>query len=162
MDRRLFLGLLVLAAVPVQAASDDPTASVRAAYTHQAAQAKARRPAPAWVAPHRDRFFAHDLAALLAADERHVATNNEMGAVGYDPFLNGQDGAVRGLTLTVSNRSPERATVEARFRSLNVAQTVSFDMRREGDSWRIADIAGTMEGTRTSLRKMLSEAYSKP
>jgi hypothetical protein len=151
MDRRLFLGLLVLAAVPVQAASDDPTASVRAAYTHQAAQAKARRPAPAWVAPHRDRFFARDLA-----------TNNEMGAVGYDPFLNGQDGVVRGLTLTVSNRSPERATVEARFRSLNVAQTVSFDMRREGDSWRIADIAGTMEGTRTSLREILSEAYSKP
>ena len=35
-------------------------------------------------------------------------------------------------------------------------------MRREGDSWRIADIAGTMEGTRTSLREILSEAYSKP
>lgn len=157
--RRFLLAALTIAAAPALAASDDPTAPVRAGYEHQAAQAKAREPVPVWNSRARDRLFSSRLAGLLAAEDRTVKETGEIGAIGYDPFLNGQDGAVRNLVLKEMSRTNGKAVVQATFRALNRPQTVTFDMVSEGGAWRIADIVGSVEGERLSFLTILAESY---
>jgi len=160
MNRRsLVAALIVLASGPAWGQADDPLAPVRAGYAHQAAEAKKRTGSPAWFAPHRNRYFSRRMVALLAADERQVAGGGEMGAIGADPFLNGQDGAVRGLTIKLVSRTEDRAVAHAAFRNLGQAQRVEFEVVRDGGAWLIDDIVNVVDGQRHSLRKALSDEY---
>jgi hypothetical protein len=86
----------------------------------------------------RARFFSvatgAKLAKLFATDE---------GGLGFDPFYNGQDvqdGGISNLKIGQPKVTGAKAVVTVTFKNFS-AQQLDYELVREANGWRIADIA---------------------
>ena len=160
----LALALTALSAfvtASARAGDDVPRGPVEEAYaiTIKTLAAKGKAPPPAWRPPHRDRLMSQSLAALFARDDLYQEESGEMGQIGADPFLSGQDGEIKKLSFDTIPVAAGKATVLANFRSFGKPVTVEFKMLRENDRWRIDDIVDSFEGKAYSVREALSQPY---
>ena len=142
------------------ALADDsvPSGPVKEAYAITV-RTLAGRGAPPWRPPHRDKLMTKGFAALFARDDLYQDEAGEMGHIGADPFINGQDGEVKKLSLDTIPVATAKATVLANFRSFGKPVTVEFRMLRENGGWRIDDIVNSFEGKAYSVRDELSKPY---
>jgi len=140
------LGLAQVAAA--HSAESTPDATVRKAYavTQKTLEGGGE---PPWRPPHRDQLMSRSLAALFARDDRYQDESGEIGHIGADPFIQGQDGEVKSLAVTVTQApAGGKALVTARFRSFGKAISVPFRMVEEGGGWRIDDIGSGRNSVR--------------
>lgn len=156
-------GLLAFLALPVRAAGPSPEAPVREAYAitiRQLAGTGAKPVAAPWQPPNRNKLMSKSLATLFARDELFQTESGDMGHVGADPFLSGQDGEVKNLKVTVTEQPANgRALVTAAFRSFKQPISVSFRMVDEGGVWKIDDIVNRVDGKDYPIRAELSQPY---
>jgi hypothetical protein len=158
-------GLIIAATLSTGAfaAPAGPETPVREAYaitTRQLAGAAGKPVAAPWQKPHRDRLMSRELAALFARDELYQDEAGEMGNLGADPFLSGQDGEVKNLKISVTAPpAGGKALVTASFRSFKQPVSVRFRMVEEGGAWRIDDIVNRVEGQDYAVRDLLSQPY---
>lgn len=154
-------GLAAFVAVSARAGDDVPRGPVEEAYaiTIKMLAARGKAPPPAWRPPHRDKLMSKSLAALFAHDDLYQEESGDMGQIGADPFLNGQDGEIKKLSFDTLPLAAGRATVVANFRSFGKPVAVEFKMLRENDHWRIDDIVNSFEGKAYSIRDELSKPY---
>ncbi|HEY5798416.1 MAG TPA: DUF3828 domain-containing protein, partial [Bosea sp. (in: a-proteobacteria)] len=116
-------------------------------------------PAP-WQPPHRDKLMSKGLAALFARDDLYQQEAGEMGNLGADPFLSGQDGEIKNLRVTVTQPPANgKALVTAAFRSFEQPVSVRFRMVEEGGAWMIDDIVNRVDGKDYPVREALSQPY---
>ncbi len=99
-----------------------------------------------------------ELSALFARDELFMKESGDQGHIGADPFISGQDGEVKNLRVTVSERAGERATVFADFQSFSKVR-VTFRMKLEDGRWRIDDIVNRVDSSDDTVRQWLSQPY---
>ncbi|WP_336811142.1 hypothetical protein [Bosea sp. MMO-172] len=142
------------------ALADDsvPSGPVKEAYAITV-KTLAGRGAPPWRPPHRDKLMTRDFAALFARDDLFQDEAGEMGHIGAAPFINGQDGEVKKLSLDTIPVAAGKATVLTNFRSFGKPVVVEFRMLRENGGWRIDDIVNSFEGKAYSVREQLSQPY---
>ena len=154
---RLAIALL-FAATPSLADDTTPSGPVKDAYaiTVRTLSGSGK---PPWRPPHRDKLMSSSLAALFARDDLYQDESGEIGHVDADPFISGQDGEVKKLSLDTIPVAAGKATVQATFRSFGKPVTVLFKMVRENGGWRIDDIVNTVEGKDYSVRAELSQPY---
>ncbi len=158
-------GLIIAATLSggALAAPAGPETPVREAYaitTRQLAGSGGKPVAAPWQKPHRDRLMTASLATLFARDELYQEEAGEMGHLGADPFLSGQDGEVKSLKITVTEPPAHgKAQVTASFRSFKQPVSVRFRMVEEGGAWKIDDIVNRVEGQDYAVRDLLSQPY---
>jgi hypothetical protein len=155
----LLSGLLIRAAM---AAESTPDAPVREAYavTIRQLAPNAKGVEPPWRPPHRDRLMSKSLAGLFARDDLFQEESGDIGHIDADPFISGQDGEVKNLRLTVSEKPlAGRALVTASFLSFKQPVSVRFRMIEEGGSWRIDDIVNRVDGKDYAVREALAQPY---
>lgn len=156
--RATIASVFLLCGAAALAAEPSPDATVRKAYeiTRKTLDGGGQ---PAWRPPHRDKLMSRELAALFARDDLYQEESGEIGQIGADPFLNGQDGEIKKLSLDTVPVAAGKATVVASFRSFGKPVTVQFRMIRENGGWRIGDIVDRFEGKDYLVREMLSQPY---
>jgi hypothetical protein len=145
-------------------AGDDPAEVVRNAYKIEIESFNAVGVAGSspWDAPNRDLLFTSRLSQLFATDERYMQDSGELGNLDFDPFLNGQDGDIKALTVETKDLSASQATVNASFDSFDTRQTVRFMLVRQNGDWRIDDIIDPQEdGQAVSVAGLLSQPYKQ-
>ena len=98
------------------------------------------------------RTFTPDTVRLFARDWREA--KGEVGRLGFDPFVNGQDYEVTAYTVSVEETGPDQARATVQMTNLGKRQTVVHDLARTANGWRIHDIR--WPGTKGSLRSILS------
>ncbi len=158
-------GLIIAATLSVGAlaAPAGPETPVREAYaitTRQLAGSGGKPVAAPWQKPHRDRLMSRELAGLFARDELYQEEAGEMGNLGADPFLSGQDGEIKNLKVSVTSPpAGGNAQVTASFRSFRQPVSVRFRMVEEGGAWKIDDIVNRVEGQDYAVRDLLSQPY---
>ena len=154
--------VLMLAAGSAVAADPSPEAPVREAYavTIRQLAPNARNVEPPWRPPHRDRLMSKSLAALFARDDLFQGESGDIGHIDADPFISGQDGEVKSLRVTVTQKpAGGKAEVTAAFRSFKQPVSVRFRMIEEGGGWRIDDIVNRVDGKDYAVRESLSQPY---
>jgi hypothetical protein len=150
---------LCAVALPVLAADTTPDGTVRDAYAITIKNLSGPGKPP-WRPPHRDKLMSRSLAALLARDDLYQRESGDMGQIGADPFLNGQDGEVKSLTVAVTEKPANgKALATASFRSFDQPVTVRFKMVQEAGGWRIDDIVNRFDGKDYAIREELSKPY---
>lgn len=158
-------GLIIAATLSAGAvaAPSSPEAPVREAYAitiRQLAGAAGKPVAAPWQKPHRDRLMSRALATLFARDELYQDEAGEMGNLGADPFLSGQDGEVKSLKVSVTAPpAGGKALVTATFRSFKQPVSVRFRMVEEGGAWKIDDIVNRVDGKDYPVREALAQPY---
>ena len=157
MLRRVLLALFMLMA-PALALAADPKDPVTRAYRIEAQGLKATQNVkPPWFEPHRQVLLSKRLAALFARDEKYGRESEGVGLLDWDPFINGQDGELKGLAIRTITQAVDKSTVEATFVSFRKRQSVMFDLVTENGGWRIDDIRPRDDkGARTSIAELLA------
>ena len=95
----------------------------------------------------RNRYFQPALVRLFDANDRDECIDFGLHIIGQD-----YDEREIARTLRLETRQEgERAVVEARFRSLSIANHFRFDFVRASEGWKIADIASLTRDHRWRL-----------
>lgn len=102
------------------------------------------------------QIYSKRLQALLDKDAAETP-EGEVGRLDFDPFVDGQDWEIGGLTLKEVYRSGGEARVRADFANFGQPRSLLFSLVREDGGWRIADIAETLP-PRWTLSKILTGA----
>lgn len=90
--------------------------------------------------------FSPRLRALFADDETYA--DGEIGRLDFNPFSGASDDDVQRADVTSQDvdGAPDRKVVIARFRNMDVDQTIIYFWERIGGLWYIDDIAGRTAG----------------
>jgi hypothetical protein len=85
----------------------------------------------------RPRYLSPRLVKLVN-DNKKLAPENQLD---YDALADGQDYDIKGLTVTLVQASPGKATVTAAFRNFDADEKVTLELVTvAGGEWRLDDI----------------------
>jgi len=79
------------------------------------------------------------LNALYAADEKNTPAG-ELGALGFDPYVDGQDYQLSNLVIGDDEISGDEAVVEVSFDNFEQPVALSYELVFENGSWKIDDV----------------------
>jgi hypothetical protein len=99
-------------------------------------------------------YFSADLQGLYEADAE-ATPEGEMGALGFDPFIDGQDWDITALEIGAAQTDGDAAVVVVQFDNFGETRALSYDLVREDGSWKIDDVASTTPGSEYRLSEIL-------
>lgn len=95
------------------------------------------------------------LNALYEADAARTP-EGEIGALGFDPYINGQDWTITELSIGEPVLEGDRGTVSVTFRNFDVEQTLVYSIVREADGWKVDDVESMAGEAQYVLSDILS------
>jgi hypothetical protein len=122
----------LLSAVPATAQFAAPEAAVSALYARYKGKAPNNGPGFPSDAAGVRRFLEPGLAQAWLKD----------GNLGADPFIDGQDWEISGLSIGQPVVTGDRARVQVRFRNFGEPRLLTYRLVRNPDGWRIYDVNG--------------------
>lgn len=144
--RALIATLLALWTVPAWA-YDDPKALVDAIYAPYTSLGSATSQDPA-------QFYSERLRGLVAANAAAVG-DNAPPVLEFNPFIGAKQALLRDLSVGTPVGNLERAIVTVSFGNFGDISLLSLSLVREGDGWKVDDIASLGEGENWLLSWLL-------
>ena len=86
------------------------------------------------------RHFAPPLAKAMLKDRADATKRDEAPLLSGDPFIDAQDREIANLKVEVRDASRRKATGVVTFTNAKEPRTVTLDLIKTGDGWRIAEI----------------------
>lgn len=110
-------------------------------------------------AKERGKYLSKSLAALWTKAEAKVP-QGEIGPIDFDPVSNSQDPDIKSFVIKAENQDDARATLAVALigsqpRKVAADSVIRYELVRDGTSWRIDDIRGSVDGQTWSVRQML-------
>lgn len=87
-------------------------------------------------------FRSAALNALYAADAENTPVG-EMGALGFDPYVDGQDYQLSDLVIGVAEISGDEASVAVSFSNFDRPTELTYELVHEGNGWKIDDVVSS-------------------
>jgi hypothetical protein len=100
-----------------------------------------------------NRYFTPALARLIDADAKTAAKRNEVGALGGDPFVDAQDFDIQALAIAVKENGPNKATGTVKFKNFGKDVTITHDLVKLKQGWRIDEIRMPSGSLRALFKK---------
>jgi hypothetical protein len=151
--RRIALAFaLLLAALGPAAAFDTPEALLTALYKPYSVPFDQFDWASYDEAPLRSTA----LNALFAKDKAETP-DGDIGRLDFDPFVDGQDYDLSGLTIGKPVIAGDTAKVEVTFKNFDQAEDMMFSLVKEPDGWKIDDVVSSNPDFPYSLKAIMSE-----
>lgn len=89
----------------------------------------------------QDAFFSSGLIALYQADAENTP-EGEIGALDFDPFVDGQDWSLSDFAIGSADIQGDSATAEVTFDNFNEPRVLTYSLVREDGGWLIEDVLG--------------------
>ena len=86
------------------------------------------------------RYFAPPLSDAIVKDMAEAQKANEVPTLNGDPFIDAQDWEIANLRTVVKTTGANTAVATVNFTIFRKPRTVTLDLIRTGDGWRIAEI----------------------
>lgn len=105
-------------------------------------------------------FRSEALNALYDADAENTP-EGEMGALDFDPYIDGQDFDLADLVIGEPQQVGDRATVDVTFTNFGEPRHIVYDLVYENGGWRINDVAGENADFTYRLSEIFAEAATR-
>ena len=86
-------------------------------------------------------FRSEALNSLYAADAENTP-EGEMGAISFDPYIDGQDYEITALEVGEPVIDGDKAKVDVSFTNFGEPRVISYDLVFENGGWKVDDLAG--------------------
>lgn len=100
-----------------------------------------------------NRYFTPSLARLIDADAKAAAKKGEVGALGGDPLIDAQDWEITDLSTDVKDTGPDKATGTVKFKNFGKDVTITHDLVKLKQGWRIDEIRMPSGSLRALFKK---------
>jgi hypothetical protein len=107
-----------------------------------------------------DKYFAKPLADFIWKDKQ--TPPGEMGAIDFDPLYDAQDVGAKKFAVGKATVNGEKATVPVTYENFGEKKNITYQMVRQGDAWKIADIKYQSGFTLLSVFKENAKAEPPP
>ena len=110
----------------------------------------------------RAKYLSKPLNALWARQDA-VTPKGEVAAIDFDPVTNSQDPDVKSVKLATEKQETDKATIAVTMTSHRddrgnpADNVVRFDFVHEGNTWKIDDIRGAIDGKPWSVRELITQ-----
>jgi hypothetical protein len=96
-------------------------------------------------------YFEPKLAALMIKDMKAAQKRGDVPQLDADPFISGQDWEIGPVEITVRDLAPDRASATAKFSNFKMPTTVTYDLVKLANGWRIAEITWDTNDTLSGI-----------
>lgn len=96
------------------------------------------------------------LQELYEQDEANTPIG-EMGALGFDPYINGQDFDLADFEIVATEIEGDAATAEVYFTNFGEPTELIYDLVFEDNGWRIDDVTSITPGMEYRLSEIFLE-----
>lgn len=100
-------------------------------------------------------LYSPSLLALFEADEARTS-EGEIGALDFDPFVNGQDYELTGLEVTEAITNGDQSLVAVSFYNFGTFHQLMFTLVHRAEGWKIDDIESVLPGFDWRLSELLA------
>lgn len=104
----------------------------------------------------RDVFFSDGLTRLYEVDAQQ--SQGEVGAIDFDPVINGQDWDITDLIVGETAGSDESVVVTVRFKNFGQFVTLRYGLVNENGNWQVDDIESVEGDNRWTLSEIFENA----
>ncbi|HTN61218.1 MAG TPA: DUF3828 domain-containing protein [Devosia sp.] len=104
-------------------------------------------------------FRSTGLQALYDADAQ-ATPDGEMGALDFDPFIDGQDWEITDLAIGAVGITGDYASAEVSFKNFGEARVLHYDLVKQDGGWKIDDVASTAPGNEYRLSEIFALAHA--
>jgi hypothetical protein len=146
---------LVMAAGMLDAAAGDAAATAFVTKIYDAYKSKNSRGYSIESEADIRRTFEPVLAAQIIKDQKVAAKRQEVSALDSDPFVDGQEWEISGLSIAVNNVTPAKALATVNFKNFGKPTKIVLNLVKTKSDWQIADITWEREGNLETLRGLL-------
>jgi hypothetical protein len=101
-----------------------------------------------------EEIYSHKLKDLFALD-RERTPEGEIGALDFDPFVNGQDYELTNVQIGTPEVSGQTAHATVTFDNFGDSNTLAIDMVEESDGWKVDDVASVAGEFQWKLSEIL-------
>ena len=119
----------------------------------------------AFYAPYFNGDFPEDetqfrSAALQALydDDAQNTPEGEMGALGFDPYIDGQDYELTDFEIGAPGIAGDFASADVTFKNFGQPHSLTFEMVREDGGWKIDDVFSNDPDNAYRLSQIFAEA----
>lgn len=102
-------------------------------------------------------FRSAALNALYDADAENTP-EGEMGALSFDPYIDGQDYEIADFEIGEPVIEGDTATADVSFTNFGEPRAITYDLVFEDGSWKIDDLAGENDEFSYRLSEIFAEA----
>ena len=103
------------------------------------------------------QFRSAALQALYYADAEFTP-DGEMGAISFDPYIDGQDFDIADLEIATPEMSGDFASVDVTFSNFGEPRALTYELVLEDGGWKIDDVVSTNPDNLYRLSEIFAEA----
>ena len=103
------------------------------------------------------QFRSRALQALYDNDAE-LAGEGEMGAISFDPYIDGQDYDITELVIGTPAIAGDEAVVDVAFRNFGEPRALTYELVLEDGGWKIDDVVSTNPDNLYRLSEIFAEA----
>lgn len=119
----------------------------------------------AFYAPYFSGSFPEDESQFRSAalqglydNDAEMTPEGEMGAISFDPYIDGQDYEIADLKIGTAETAGEQATVDVTFSNFGEPRALTYELVLEDDGWKINDVVSTNPDNPYRLSEIFAEA----
>lgn len=102
-------------------------------------------------------FRSQALQALYDNDAQ-ITPEGEMGALGFDPYVDGQDFELTDFEIGAPGIAGEYASADVTFKNFGQPRTLNYEMVFEDGGWKIDDVVSANPDNEYRLTDIFAEA----
>lgn len=103
------------------------------------------------------QFRSAALQALYDADAE-LTPEGEMGAISFDPYIDGQDYEVTEFEIGAAGIAGDYASVDVTFNNFGQPRALTYELVLEDGGWKIDDVVSTNPDNLYRLSEIFAEA----
>lgn len=105
-------------------------------------------------------FRSQALQALYDADAE-ATPEGEMRALGFDPYIDGQDWELTDFEIGAAGIAGDYASADVSFKNFGEEKTLSYELVREDGGWKIDDVVSTAPENPYRLSEIFASARAE-
>lgn len=106
------------------------------------------------------QFRSAELQALYDNDAE-ITPEGEMGAINFDPYIDGQDYDLADFEIGAAGIAGEYASADVTFTNFGEPRMLTFEMVFEDGGWKIDDVVSTNPDNPYRLSDIFAEAAAR-
>ena len=108
--------------------------------------------------PEDESQFRSAALQALYDNDAQITPEGEMGAISFDPYIDGQDYDITDFEIGAVAIEGETATADVTFSNFGEPRTLTYDLVMEDGGWKIDDVVSTNPDNPYRLSEIFAEA----
>jgi hypothetical protein len=108
--------------------------------------------------PENESQFRSAALQALYDNDAEITPEGEMGAISFDPYVDGQDYDITDFEIGAAGIAGDDASVDVTFSNFGEPRALTYELVREDGGWRIDDVVSTNPDNPYRLSEVFAEA----